>query len=102
MVRHAYDSNGRLVVLKLVPDSDSVNEISIMRFLNSPELRSHSANHCLPVLDVLDTAMGFQVMVLPCWDQRNKELFGWQVDDYFEKAIQAFEVSSSASSFPLS
>ncbi|KAI0050808.1 kinase-like protein [Auriscalpium vulgare] len=91
VARQAYDRHDRLVVIKAI-EKDST-EIDILRFLNSPALRSHGSNHTIPLIDVIE-AEGCSFLVEPWWDLKPFEIHAWQVDDYFTRTIQTLEALS--------
>ncbi|KAI0054128.1 kinase-like protein [Auriscalpium vulgare] len=90
-VRHAYDRHNRLVVIKVV-EKDS-EEINILRFLNSPSLRSDRSNHTIPLLDVIE-ATNCTYIIEPAWELEPFHTLLWQVDDYFNITIQTLEALS--------
>ncbi|KAI3610441.1 other 1 protein kinase [Moniliophthora roreri] len=54
-------TDGKRVVIKAVTRRS--RELDIIRFLSSPSARSHSMNHCIPVLDIIeDDEIAFIVM----------------------------------------
>ncbi len=61
--------DGRQVMLKKVLPERSPEELEIIRWFSSPELKEDPRNHCVPLLDVVDLSQtspdGKQLMVLP-------------------------------------
>lgn len=55
-------SDGRKVILKLVGRDDV--EIEITRYLSQDSFLSDKRNHCVPLLDVLDTGKGAKVFLI--------------------------------------
>ncbi|EEB91922.1 hypothetical protein MPER_09647 [Moniliophthora perniciosa FA553] len=54
-------TDGKRVVIKAVMRRS--RELDIIQFLSSPSARSHSMNHCIPVLDIIeDDEIAFIVM----------------------------------------
>ncbi|KAH9167190.1 kinase-like domain-containing protein [Lactarius sanguifluus] len=49
-------SDGKQVMLKKVLPEEGPHELSITRYFSSPELRDDSRNHCVQLLEVIDTA----------------------------------------------
>ncbi|KAI0050809.1 kinase-like protein [Auriscalpium vulgare] len=91
IARQAYDRRNRLVVVKAV-EKDSA-EIDILRFLNSPALRSYGSNHTIPFIDVIE-AEGCSFLVEPWWEMHPFDIHVWQVDDYFARTVQTLEALS--------
>ncbi|KAH9045928.1 kinase-like domain-containing protein [Lactarius deliciosus] len=61
-------SDGKQVMLKKVLPEEGPHELSITRYFSSPELRDDSRNHCVQLLDVIDTAdtkLDKRLMVMP-------------------------------------
>jgi hypothetical protein len=61
-------SDGKQVMLKKVLPEEGPHELSITRYFSSNELRDDPHNHCVPLLDLIDTAdtkLDNRLMVLP-------------------------------------
>ncbi|KAH8982637.1 kinase-like domain-containing protein [Lactarius hatsudake] len=62
-------SDGKQVMLKKVLPEEGPHELSITRYFSSPELRDDSRNHCVQLLELIDTAdtkkLDKRLMVLP-------------------------------------
>ncbi len=61
-------SDGKQVMLKKVLPEEGPHELSITRYFSSPELRGDSRNHCVPLLELIDTAntkLDRRLMVMP-------------------------------------
>ncbi|KAF8527608.1 kinase-like domain-containing protein [Hysterangium stoloniferum] len=87
----AYDRLFRIVVIKAIPPSKS-SELEILSFLNSPKLRALPGNHTIPLIESINSAEGWPLIVMPGW-MLSVENVGrvWQVDDYFAIIIQSLE-----------
>ena len=55
-------------MLKSVHAIIGQEELDIARIFSSPDLRSDSRNHCVPLLETLDLSdtLGQKLMVMPC------------------------------------
>jgi len=61
-------SDSQQVMLKKVLPEDGPHELSIARYFSSPELRDDPRNHCVPLLEVIDTTdvkLDKRLMVMP-------------------------------------
>ncbi|KAI9451694.1 kinase-like domain-containing protein [Lactarius psammicola] len=61
-------SDGKQVMLKNVPPEEGPHELSITRYFSSPGLRGDSRNHCVPLLELIDTTdikLDKRLMVMP-------------------------------------
>ena len=61
-------SDGQPVMLKKVLPEEGPHELSITRHFSSPELRGDPRNHCVPLLDLIDTTdikLDKKLMVMP-------------------------------------
>ncbi|THH30955.1 hypothetical protein EUX98_g3230 [Antrodiella citrinella] len=88
VIRHAYDRLGRMLIVKVVQQGH--NETRILQYLNSTDLRCNEANHTIPLIDCVDSGIGWAFIVMPCWNSKIMDIFVWQVNDYLETAIHAF------------
>ena len=61
-------SDGKRVMLKKVLPEEGPHELSITRYFSSNGLRDDSRNHCVPLLDLIDTVdnkLDKRLMVMP-------------------------------------
>lgn len=83
-------SDGRKVVMKLVRRGAS--EVEVTRYLSQESFLSDKRNHCIPLLDVLDTGKGDQVfLVIPLLRAFHRPEFV-SLEDAVEFVKQTIEV----------
>lgn len=83
-------SDGRKVILKVVGRGDS--EVEIIRYLSQDSFLSDERNHCVPLLEVLDTGKGDSVfLVMPLLRGFDDPEF-ISLDDAVEFVQQTLEV----------
>ncbi|KAJ7093360.1 kinase-like domain-containing protein [Mycena belliarum] len=89
-LKMAYDAEDRVCALKALHNFRSRAEIDIISFLNSPKLRSCADNHTIPILDKIVTD-DWTFIVMPYWPRSVQTCIPWEVEDYFNRLIQALE-----------
>jgi len=74
--------------------NEPLKEFEILRYLNSESLRSSSGNRTIPLLaEFLSEDDAWVFFVMPAWRMAwDKEILGFQIDDYFNLVIQSLEV----------
>ena len=83
------------MIIKAIKSSS--NELSILQYLNHPNLRSDPRNRTIPVLDII-TIQEWALVVMPCWELHIGSHPAYFVRDYILTAKQCVEVCFSSQS----
>ncbi|CAK5266712.1 unnamed protein product [Mycena citricolor] len=89
-LKMAYDTQSRVCAVKALHNVRNRAEIDIITFLNSPKVRALPENHTIPVLDKIVTD-DWTFIVMPHWSRPVQTSILWEVEDYFNRLIQALE-----------
>ncbi|KAF7367910.1 Protein kinase domain-containing protein [Mycena sanguinolenta] len=89
-IKMAYDVEDRVCALKALHNSRGREEIDIITFLNSPNMRACADNHTIPILDTIVTEE-WSFIVMPYLPRPVHACIPWEVDDHFNRLAQALE-----------